>query len=103
MKKIWIISLLTLFLVISSLASSAVPDYAKWGIVAVKATQQKYNADIIDYLHVGRTQIQPGLTEEKFKLWIRDKAGKEFGVIVAVRFDPSTDQVQTIQFTEMNH
>ncbi|MBW4083746.1 DUF3889 domain-containing protein [Paenibacillus sp. S150] len=102
MKKSWLISLLALFLVIGSPVSSAAPGYAKWGTVAVKAAQQKYNADIIDYKHVGRTQIQPKLTEELFKLWIRTRAGKEFGVFVAIRFDPSTDQIQTIQFSETN-
>ena len=102
MKKSWMIALLALFFVISSpgAVSYAVPDYAKWGVVAVKAAQQKYNADIIDYKHVGRTQIQPTLTEEKFKLWVRNSAGHEFGVFVAIRFDPVTERIQTIQFSE---
>ncbi|WP_342420946.1 DUF3889 domain-containing protein [Paenibacillus sp. FSL E2-0178] len=100
MKKIWITALLALIFTLNSPVSSAAPEYAKWGIVAVKAAQQKYNAEIIDYKHVGRTQIKPKLAEEKFKLWIRSKAGREFGIFVMVRFDPSDDQLQTILFSE---
>ncbi|ETT62791.1 TolB domain-containing protein [Paenibacillus sp. FSL R7-277] len=102
MKKIWTVALLTLALVLSSplSRSSAAPDYARWGTIAVKETQQKYNAEIIDYKHIGRTQIKPKLAEEKFKLVVRSKAGREFGVVVMVRFNPSTNKLQTIQFLE---
>ncbi|MEK3838287.1 MULTISPECIES: DUF3889 domain-containing protein [unclassified Paenibacillus] len=102
MKKKWTVALLTLALVLSSplSRSSAAPDYARWGTIAVKETQQKYNAEIIDYKHIGRTQIKPKLAEEKFKLVVRSKAGREFGVFVMVRFNPSTNKLQTIQFLE---
>ncbi|OMF90695.1 hypothetical protein BK147_23125 [Paenibacillus sp. FSL R7-0337] len=104
MKKIWTVALLTLALILSSPLNSisAAPDYAHWGTIAVKETQQKYNAEIIDYKHIGRTQIRPKLAEEKFKLLVRSKAGREFGVIVMVRFNPSTNKLQTIQFLETN-
>lgn len=100
MKKGWMTALLVLVFIASSPVSYAVPDYAKWGVIAVKAAQQKYNADIIDYEHIGRTQIQPELAEEKFKLWVRSKPGTEFGVFVTIRFDPVTDQIKAIQFQE---
>lgn len=102
MKKNWMIALLMLLLVTAAPVSrsSAAPDYARWGTIAVKETQQKYNAEIIDYKHIGRTQIRPKLAEEKFKLLVRSKAGREFGVVVMVRFNPSTDKLQTIQFLE---
>ncbi|WNS42964.1 DUF3889 domain-containing protein [Paenibacillus sp. MMS20-IR301] len=102
MKRSPVIALLVLFFVLNSPLSSAAPDYAKWGIVAVKATQQRYDADIVDYKHIGRTQIQPGLAEEKFRLWVRSRSGQEFGVIVRIRFDPSADQLKSILFTETN-
>ncbi|NQX49035.1 DUF3889 domain-containing protein [Paenibacillus tritici] len=96
------IPLLMLILVISWPLSrgSAAPDYARWGTLAVKEAQQKYNAEIVDYKHIGRTQIKPKLAEEKFKLLVRSKAGREFGVIVMIRFNPSTDKLQSIQFLE---
>ncbi|WP_251038542.1 DUF3889 domain-containing protein [Paenibacillus albidus] len=104
MKKMWIVPLLTMVLGLclgaSMPVSPAAPEYAKWGTVAVKVTQQKYNADILDYKHVGRTDIQPKLAEEKFKLWVRSKTGKEFGVLVSIRFNPATDQIETIKFSE---
>ena len=32
-----------------------IPSYAKWGRLAMKETKKRYpNADIIDYLHIGR-------------------------------------------------
>ncbi|WP_238653050.1 DUF3889 domain-containing protein [Paenibacillus piscarius] len=102
MRKSWMITLLMLFLVtaVPVSTSSAAPDYARWGKVAVKAAQQKYNADIIDYKHIGRTQLQPKLAEEKFKLQVRGKDGREFGVLAKVRFNPSSGKLQTVQFLE---
>lgn len=107
MRKSGMIALLLLFLftavpvtAVPASAGSAAPDYARWGKIAVKAAQQKYNADIIDYKHIGRTQIQPKLAEEKFKLQVRGKDGREFGVLVKVRFNPSSSKLQAVQFLE---
>lgn len=101
MRKSWMIALL-LFLVtaVPVSASSAAPDYARWGKVAVKEAQQRYNAEIVDYKHIGRTQLQPKLAEEKFKLLVRRKDGREFGVIVKVRFNPSSSKLHAVQFLE---
>ncbi|MDQ0192779.1 hypothetical protein J2T20_001128 [Paenibacillus wynnii] len=85
---------------ISPMPVEAVPEYAKWGAIAVKETQMRYNADIIDYKHLGRTKLTPETVEEKFKMWLRRHDGKEFGVYVSIRINVSTDVIQSIRFTE---
>jgi len=100
MKKI-LISFLAI-LIFSTVTVEAAPEYAKWGKIAVEETQKRYNAVIIDYKHIGRTELTPKKSEEKFKLWIRSKAGNEFGVFVSIQFDPLTDTIQSIQFSETN-
>jgi len=82
-------------------STEAVPEYAKWGNIAVKETQKRYSdASIIDYLHIGRTEISPIMSEEKFKLWLRRLNGKEFGVFISIRFNSATNQILRIRFTE---
>jgi len=98
MKKL-LISLVTMFVVLTS-AAGAEPEYEKWGTLAVKETQKKYEADIIDYKHMGRIELSPKNAEEQFKLWLRNKEGREFGVYVFIRFDPSTEIVHSISFSE---
>lgn len=97
MKKL-IASLVILFAV-SITSVQATPDYAKWGSIAVKEAQKRFNADIIDYKHIGRTDLTPKKSEEKFKLWIRNSKGKKFGIYVLIQFDPSTERIHAIQFT----
>ncbi|WP_145045520.1 DUF3889 domain-containing protein [Paenibacillus xylanexedens] len=79
---------------------ATMPDYAKWGIIAVKETQTKYNVDIVDYKHIGRTSLTANQSREQFKLWVRAKDGREFAVYVNVDFNPSTQQLKNVQFTE---
>ncbi|MGO4530902.1 DUF3889 domain-containing protein [Paenibacillus sp. 2TAF8] len=83
-----------------SAASSNIPDYAKWGIIAVKETQTKYNVDILDYKHIGRSSVSANQSREQFKLWVRAKDGKQFAVYVNVDFNPNTQQLKTVQFSE---
>jgi hypothetical protein len=97
--KILLISLITLFFV-SSVSVGAAPEYEKWGVIAVKETQKRYNADILDYKHIGRTNLTPKKSEERFKLWVRNKKGNEFAVYVFIQFDPSTEKIQSIRFSE---
>lgn len=78
----------------------AEPHYAKWGTLAVAETQKKYSANIVDYKYMGRTEIMPQKSEEKFKLWLKSKDGHEFGVYVTVQYNPTTDGIQSIQFQE---
>ena len=76
----------------------AQPPYAKWGKLAVQKTKEKYpQAQIIDYLHIGRKPKTVNITTEKFKLWLREN-GKEYGVFVDVDFDTKTDKFLKITF-----
>jgi hypothetical protein len=75
------------------------PEYAKWGRIAMQLTSERYQGKIIDYLHVGRTQISPGIAEETFKFWIR-KHERVFGVRVTIRFYTANDQIITVKFQE---
>jgi hypothetical protein len=63
------ISLIVLF-VVCAVSVEAAPEYAKCGAIAVKETQKRYKAEIIDYKHIGRTEISPKKSEERFKLWL---------------------------------
>ena len=102
MKK-WMISIsIITMLMVSTVTVHADPQYAKWGVIAVKETQKRYSADIIDYKHIGRITVSPVVTEERFKLWIRNREGKEFGVFVYIRFDTSSEKIKQIQFIESN-
>ncbi|WP_432360960.1 YqzG/YhdC family protein [Sporosarcina sp. UB5] len=75
------------------------PAYAKWGLLAVKETKQKYpNANVIDYLHIG-SETKGDTTIEKFKLWLKDDR-HEFGVFVNITFNTKTGQFIKIDFRE---
>lgn len=80
-------------------SASPIPDYAKWGLIAVKETQAKYDVDILDYKHIGRSPLSGGLSQEQFKLWVKDKNGKEFAVYVHVNFNPDTQMLKNVEFT----
>lgn len=83
----------------ASAQQKPIPPYAKWGNLAVRKTHEKYpNAQIIDYLHIGRTS-GPHLSVEKFKLWLREN-NKEFGVFINIEFDNITEKVMKITFRE---
>ncbi|MBC8080034.1 MAG: YqzG/YhdC family protein [Gorillibacterium sp.] len=95
--------LLFILFISIAVAVNATPSYEKWGSIAVKETQKRYNnADIIDYQHIGRVNLSPNLSEEKFKLWLRNQEGKEFGVYVNISFDPKTDKLKAISYVETN-
>ncbi|ASA22555.1 DUF3889 domain-containing protein [Paenibacillus donghaensis] len=99
MRKI-LLSILILFFAAGATVQAEVPDYAKWGLIAVKETQKKYQAEITDYKHIGRKNLSPHRAEEKFKLIVKPKNGRLFGVYVVIRFDPTTDKLQSIRFLE---
>lgn len=76
------------------------PEYAKWGRIAMSQTKIKYrNADIVDYLHVGRKQVSPEIAEEEFQLWLKD-GSREFGVLVTIRFYKANDRIISINYHE---
>ncbi|NHN31831.1 DUF3889 domain-containing protein [Paenibacillus sp. S3N08] len=98
MKLLMLLLILLAFVTSSVLAAPAPsPSYAKWSKQALEAAQKEYHASIVDYLHVGRTDIAEDIAEEKFKLWLRNEGG-EFGVFVTIRFNPSTEQVLQTSF-----
>lgn len=68
----------------------------------MQQTAEKYQAEILDYQHVGRTQVAPGIAEETFKFWVRDKQ-HEFGVLISIQFYTSNDQIITIKFRETSN
>jgi hypothetical protein len=111
MKRLF---LLTFFLISVSLAvctyvgaspsnwareTTGPPSYAKWGRFAIGQVSQRYKAEIIDYLHVGRRNLSSNTAEEVFKFWVRDN-DREFGVYVSIIFEVDTEKVLTVQFTE---
>lgn len=65
----------------------------------MKRTHEKYpNAQIIDYLHIGRVSGQNSSTE-KFKLWLKE-GKKEFGVFINIEFNNETEKIIKISFRE---
>ncbi|TFE22664.1 DUF3889 domain-containing protein [Cohnella luojiensis] len=80
-------------------AATSVPEYAKWGQIAMQQTKARYRADIVDYLHVGRVRVSQGVAEEVFKLRLREGA-REFEVRVTIQFYTSNDRIITINFQE---
>ncbi|GIN72878.1 hypothetical protein J14TS2_33530 [Bacillus sp. J14TS2] len=77
------------------------PSYAKWGKLAMEKTKEKYpQADIVDYLHVGR-EIASKYSTEKFKLWLKSD-DKEFGVFVNIKFDNKTEEIINITYRKTN-
>jgi hypothetical protein len=76
-----------------------IPPYAKWSKVAIDKTKEKYpNAQVVDYLYVGRKNGDT-TTTEKFKLWLKENQ-KEFGVYVDIEFTKQTEQVVNVTYTE---
>lgn len=76
-----------------------IPPYAKWGSLAMSKTKERYpNAQIIDYLHIGRVQGTATSTE-KFKLWLREGT-REFGVFINITFENKTEKVVNITYRE---
>lgn len=79
----------------------AEPDYARWGRIAVQETIKRYQANVLDYEHIGRTELSSDEAEEQFKLWIK-QGTREFGLLVSVRFNPKTNEQLSIHFKELS-
>ncbi|MFD2043712.1 DUF3889 domain-containing protein [Ornithinibacillus salinisoli] len=79
------------------IAEKETPPYAKWGQIAMKKTKEQYpQAEIIDYLHIGREKGTE-YSIEKFKLWLKKDSG-EFGVFVDIKFNNETEQIIDIKY-----
>ncbi len=76
------------------------PPYAKWGRLAMEQVAQRYKVDILDYDHIGRQIISSEVTQETFKLWVRDQTNQEYGIFVYIQFDTETEKVHSIRFKE---
>ena len=80
-------------------AQQVTPSYAKWGSLAVRKTKERYpDADIVDYLHIGK-ENGTKVSTEKFKLWLK-RNGKEFGVFVDIEFETDSEKLINIRFRE---
>ncbi len=80
-------------------AQQEIPSYAKWGSLAVRKTKERYpDADIVDYLYIGK-ENGTKISTEKFKLWLR-RGGKEFGVFVDIEFETDSEKLVDIKFRE---
>lgn len=99
--RLFILTLTTSIILLSSDIIQAEPSYAKWGNIAVKETSKKYNASVTDYLHMGSKKISDDTSEEIFKL-ILNKNNRTFGVVVTITFNPDTNELRTIRFQETN-
>ncbi|MEH7238469.1 YqzG/YhdC family protein [Bacillus sp. JJ1562] len=80
-------------------SKKTVPEYAKWGKLAMEETKKRYpSAQILDYLHVGRYK-KNGMYVERFKLWLKQN-NREFGVFINITFEPDTERVKNITVVE---
>ncbi|MDX8363463.1 DUF3889 domain-containing protein [Cytobacillus sp. IB215316] len=80
-------------------ADKEIQSYEKWGELALEKAQEKYpNSRIIDYLHIGRENLD-NASVEKFKLWLNTN-NVEFGVYVDIMFDNRTNQIIKINIKE---
>lgn len=99
-KRRFMLLTLSLFIIFShthQFSAADEPAYAKWGRVAMTETKAKFpEAEIIDYLHVGR-ENGLNISKEIFKLWLKDKQ-KEFGVFVHISFHNQTEKMIDITF-----
>ncbi|WP_026691218.1 DUF3889 domain-containing protein [Alteribacter aurantiacus] len=76
------------------------PEYARWGKLAVEKVKERYpDVKVVDYLHVGRKEIDEDTASETFKLWMRGD-DREFGVFVTITFEKETDEVLEISYEE---
>ncbi|GAX90396.1 YqzG/YhdC family protein [Effusibacillus lacus] len=112
MRRILALTASLLFTLLSTAAVSfaqgkegvhlAEPAYAKWGRLAMTETRKRYpDAQIVDYLHVGRVNKSTDVAEETFKLWL-NRNGRELGVFVRITFEIKTDRVLLVRFQEIS-
>jgi len=75
------------------------PPYAKWSVIAMDNVKAKYpNAQVGDYLYVGRTNGDLTSTE-RFKFWLKENQ-REFGVYVNIEFNKQTEQITNVTYQE---
>ncbi|RAT99318.1 YqzG/YhdC family protein [Brevibacillus sp. Leaf182] len=78
----------------------AQPPYAKWGRLAMQETMKRYpNAQIVDYLHVGRKPKTPTTSEETFKLLLQE-GNRRWALLIHIEFVNQTEDVVNISYEE---
>ena len=77
-------------------SAAAEPDYAKWGRLAMQTADEKFDADIVDYKYLGRSELRQGEAVETFRLWLK-RPDREFGVLVRITVDTRTDQAKKVE------
>lgn len=83
-----------------TMPAAAEPPYAKWGRIAMQQTMQTYpQANIVDYLHVGRKTKTPTTSEETFKLLLQE-GNRVWALLVHIEFETKTEKVIAIRFEE---
>ncbi|WP_409176861.1 YqzG/YhdC family protein [Brevibacillus fortis] len=87
-------------LIFQTVPTYAQPPYAKWGRLAMQETMKRYpNAQIVDYLHVGRKQKTPTTSEETFKLLLQE-GNRRWALLVHIEFVNQTEEVVNISYEE---
>lgn len=78
----------------------AQPSYAKWGQLAMQETMKRYpNAQIVDYLHVGRMKKTPTTSVETFKLLLQE-GNRRWALLVHIEFVDQTEAVVNITYED---
>jgi len=81
-------------------AAQAEPDYAKWGRLAMQTVQDKFDADIVDYRYLGRSEERQGEAVESFRLWLK-QSDREFGVLVRITVDTRTNEAKKVESRQL--
>lgn len=83
-----------------SATEQAQPPYAKWGRLAMLEAQKKYpHAQIIEYLHLGRTAPSTTTSMESFKLLLRQD-NRIRAVYVRILFETATEKLLSVKMEE---
>lgn len=73
------------------------PSYAKWSRLAFHEAGKVYT--LLDYKYLGRSHVAAGVDQQQFRFWVRHQ-GKEFPLIVSIRYDPVTEKLFSINMEQ---
>lgn len=95
-----LLSTVLFLLLLQPFPAYAQPPYAKWGRLAMQETMKRYpNAQIVDYLHVGRKPKTPTTSEETFKLLLQE-GNRRWALLIHIEFVNQTEDVVNISYEE---
>ncbi|WP_242507424.1 DUF3889 domain-containing protein [Brevibacillus agri] len=76
------------------------PAICQMGQIGDAGDDEKYpHAQIVDYLHVGRTAKTPTTSEETFKLLLQE-GNRRWALLVHIEFENQTEHVVQITYEE---